>query len=447
MKIALCHFRVGETDGVSLEMDKWKLVLERLGHEVIYIAGSPGTLPFEKVKIIEEMHYLNSENNEIVENVYLRKGNLSEEVIREKIEKIALAVEEKLTKIVQVEQIDMIVPNNIFSLGWNLPVALGFKRAIEKHEIKTICHHHDFYWEREKYSNPKFEFVKKMLENNFPLDYKWVKHCVINSLGQKELFKRKGIDSTVVPNVFDFTVEPWKKDNYNFDLRDVIGVKENDLIFLQATRIVERKGIEIALDFMAKILERREKLYGKTLYNDKNFTDESEIYFVMAGLNEGEGDYLGKLLEKGQELGIKIKHINSIIDHSRHEKNGKKIYSLWDAYIFADMVTYPSLLEGWGNQYLEALFAQKPVAIYRYPVYNADLQRHGFNNIDLGDEHTMNSKGLAFIKEEILNKAAEETIEILTNKERYMELVRENYDIADKNFSYEALKKILGEIF
>lgn len=31
MRIALAHFRVGETDGVSLEMDKWKMQLEKWG--------------------------------------------------------------------------------------------------------------------------------------------------------------------------------------------------------------------------------------------------------------------------------------------------------------------------------------------------------------------------------------------------------------------------------
>ncbi|MEN3009283.1 MAG: glycosyl transferase family 1, partial [Pseudothermotoga sp.] len=39
MKIALLHFRAGFTDGVSLEMEKWKTVLERMGHEVLYVAG------------------------------------------------------------------------------------------------------------------------------------------------------------------------------------------------------------------------------------------------------------------------------------------------------------------------------------------------------------------------------------------------------------------------
>lgn len=39
MNILLAHFRVGETDGVSLEMDKWKWALESLGHKVFYLPG------------------------------------------------------------------------------------------------------------------------------------------------------------------------------------------------------------------------------------------------------------------------------------------------------------------------------------------------------------------------------------------------------------------------
>jgi len=41
MNIGLAHFRVGETDGVSLEMEKWRKVLERMGHKVFFISGTP----------------------------------------------------------------------------------------------------------------------------------------------------------------------------------------------------------------------------------------------------------------------------------------------------------------------------------------------------------------------------------------------------------------------
>jgi len=52
MKIGLMHFRVGETDGVSLEMFKWKVVLERMGHTVFLIAGETGKLGFLKIPSI-----------------------------------------------------------------------------------------------------------------------------------------------------------------------------------------------------------------------------------------------------------------------------------------------------------------------------------------------------------------------------------------------------------
>ncbi|HOT87697.1 MAG TPA: glycosyl transferase family 1, partial [Thermotogota bacterium] len=39
MKIGLMHFRSGFTDGVSLEMDKQKTVLEEMGHEVVFVCG------------------------------------------------------------------------------------------------------------------------------------------------------------------------------------------------------------------------------------------------------------------------------------------------------------------------------------------------------------------------------------------------------------------------
>lgn len=40
MKIALIHYRGGLMDGVSLEMEKWKKVLTKMGHEVHIVAGN-----------------------------------------------------------------------------------------------------------------------------------------------------------------------------------------------------------------------------------------------------------------------------------------------------------------------------------------------------------------------------------------------------------------------
>ena len=69
MRIALAHFRVGETDGVSLEMDKWKMQLEKMGHTCVYIAGSKGVAN-TPCYIIEELHYRYPLKIKIVDNCY-----------------------------------------------------------------------------------------------------------------------------------------------------------------------------------------------------------------------------------------------------------------------------------------------------------------------------------------------------------------------------------------
>ena len=42
---------------------------------------------------------------------------------------------------------------------------------------------------------------------------------------------------------------------------------------------------------------------------------------------------------------------------------GRKIYTLFDVYPHADLVTYPSHYEGFGNAFLEAIYFGKPVVV------------------------------------------------------------------------------------
>lgn len=441
--IALCHFRVGETDGVSLEMDKWKIILDKLGHNTSYIAGSKGVL--NNVEIIEELHYLDANNTKIVENAYVKLSSFeSEQALKNAIEKDAKSIEEKLLAIIKKNSIDIIIVNNMFSLGWNLSAGIGFANAIEKCNVKCICHHHDFSWEREKYSNPTFPFISEYIKKYFPPNHPRIKHVVINNIAKNQLFKRRGIESTVVPNVFDFDNE-WIVDNFNNDFRESFGIKPNDLIILQATRIVQRKGIELALDFVAELNKNKHKLIGKTLYNDQLFDANSEIIFLMVGLNE-DPPYFEKIWNYATRLGINIKWVNDQIDHERSETNTNKTYSLWDAYAHCNIVTYTSLLEGWGNQFIEALVAKKIIISYRYPVFDMDILPMKFNTVDLGNTHSLKKDGLAEVSSEIILDAVDKTIDLVINKSFYNKSVEENYNKGKLNLSLETLEFLLQEI-
>lgn len=443
MNIAVCHFRIGETDGVSLEMEKWKIELEKQGHKVIYIGGNP----YEDTEVIKELYYKNELNDKIVANAYIKLSDYDEDGLKEEITIAAKAIEDKVTEVIKRRNIDVIVPNNIWSLGWGLPAAVGIYNAVKNTGVRAVVHNHDFYWEREKYSNPTTSYIKELLVTYFPPKGDNIKNAVINSIAQEELKERKGVDSTIVPNIFDFSAKLWEIDEYNKDFRENIGVKEEDILILQATRVTERKAIELAIDTIGKLVEEENMaiLREGTLYNGKSFT--GDIVFVMAGLIECEKKYLNSLMEKAKKVNIKLKFINNVIDSYRYDKNGVKIYSLWDSYIHADFVTYPSILEGFGNQFLEGLFAKKPMLVYEYPVYVKDLRKIDFNVVSLGDTHKVDGEGLVSVDENIINRAAKEVISYLKDSDYRKARVEENFNKGKKYFSYESLGEILKQIF
>ncbi len=444
MNIALSHYRIGETDGVSLEMEKWKRVLEEMGHRVIFISGTKGgrdnfTIP--------ELNYKYPKDLKIEKNAYVSLTDYnSEEEFVACIQEHAKIIGEKLVKILEDQKIDILIPNNILSLGRSIPTAIAFTNVIKDKGIRTIGHHHDFYWERENFSHPTCEFIKKALMTYFPPDLPNMSHVVINSAAQRELKRRRGILSVVIPNVFDFDAPEWKKDDFNKDFRETLGIKPNDIIMLQATRVTNRKAIELAIDVIGKINKRKDLLIGKKLYNDETFTEQSRIIHLLVGMIEGTPDYVDKLKERAKEDGVELLIANEFVDHSRGYKSGHKVYSLWDSYVFSDIITYPSIYEGWGNQFLEGIFAKKPMIVFEYGVYRDDIKNKGFKIISLGDRYTIDEKGLTHVNNDVIEYAAEECIKVLLDKEYRENIVNINFKIAKKYFSLKSLRGYLEEI-
>jgi len=447
MKIAIAHFRVGETDGVSLEMEKWKIVLEKLGHEVIFLAGSKGSTD---AYVIDELHYKHPLNDKFVTNAYDELVDYeSPNQLKQAILDFSEVIERKLIKFIENEDIDLLVPNNIWSLGWGLPAGIAFAEAVKKTKTPCIAHHHDFHWERDRYQAPTDPFITELLTTYFPPDLPHVRHVVINKIAQQELHERRGIEATVVPNVFDFSVPSWGIDDFNQDFREAINVGENDLLILQATRIAERKAIELGIDVVAEIMqpENRDKLLNKPLPTDGIFTKDSKIVYVLAGLEESTSDYLVGLKQKAETRGVDLRLVNERIEHSREVKDGRKHYALWDAYVHSDYVTYPSILEGWGNQLLEAVFAKKPMVVYEYPVYGTDIKSEGFSFVSLGDTHTVTNEGFVEVDHNLIEEAAKAIVDLLTSPEAYRQVTEDNFTVAKEKYSYEALGTYLAPLF
>jgi hypothetical protein len=151
--------------------------------------------------------------------------------------------------------LEVLVPENILAIPMHVPLGLAMTEVIAETTVPVIAHHHDFVWERERFA---LNAVNDYLQAAFPPLLYGMEHVVINSLQQKELARRLGIPSQVIPNVIDFERPPPGLDDYKRDLRREIGLADDDWLILQPTRVVQRKGIEHAIELVRLEGEPRE---------------------------------------------------------------------------------------------------------------------------------------------------------------------------------------------
>ena len=431
MRIAICHFRHGMLDGVSLEMGKWRRVLEDLGHRVEVVAGED---PTGEAVVIPELSLSWAE--EVRRNAFEGLSHYTPADLMAEIERLAGLVEERFRRLLSREGVELLIVENLWSLPMNLPASLGILRAVESLGLPVIAHHHDFWWERDIYS-PTCPEIEALLVEEFPPAYPEAAHVVINSLAQDELRRRRGLKATVVPNVMDFDI-PFGKDGFNADLREALGFAPTDIVFLQATRVVARKGIELALELVQH--------FQTAVLPELELAERGDrVVLFLPNLIEDPG-YHSKLVRRAKKLGVEAFFVPEQFAAERRLEGGRKVYSLWDAYTIADFVTYPSLYEGFGNQFLEAVVARLPLVVFEYPVFAADIAPLGFRYVSLGREYHRDEEGLARVPEEVIRRAAREVGEILADESRRREMVEHNFALGREHFSLKRLERELSAL-
>ncbi|MGD8398099.1 MAG: glycosyltransferase family 4 protein [Anaerolineae bacterium] len=449
MKIGILHYQIGSTDGVSLEIEKWKRVLNEMGHEVYLAAGDLGTA---EGTYIEEMYHHRADARRLYRSTFQAlAGYPNEEAYRAELMYLAGCIEEQVRAFIHENQIDFLIVENLWSVAVNPAASVAIGRLVQDLGIPTLGHHHDFYWEREDGIALTCGTAIEVADRYLPPRGHHIEHIVINSIAQRELAERKGIPSTVVPNVFDFASAPWIVDDYNRDLRERIGLRPNDVMVLQATRIIPRKGIEIAVDLVRALdmPERRARLRARGLYDGRPFDDDSRIVLVLAGYARDDltGGYLQRLKHKLERSDIDAIFIEEMVAADRQMDDGEKIYSLWDTYVHADFVTYPSFYEGWGNQLLETLRARLPFALFEYPVYRADIAHADLRVVSLGSKvKNLDDLGLVQVEPEIIDLAADEAVQLLTDKDLRRAVVDHNFEAGRRHYSLGALRRYLSDL-
>ena len=404
--IGFVSTRFAGTDGVSLEANKWAEVFEKNGNRCFWLAGELDKAPQISLRI-PEAHFNHDQNRWINHHVFGKKRRDPD--VTEQIHTLRSYLKTKLHQFIERFDLDLLIAENALTIPMHIPLGLALAETIAETQIPTIAHHHDFYWERVRFSA---NAVGDYLRMAFPPNLPQIEHVVINSIAREELAHRVGISATMIPNVIDYDHRPKMNKKRCRAFRASLGLKPGEKIVMQPTRIVKRKGIEHAIELVQALKDERLKLVVSHEAGDEGF------------------EYADRVKEYASSHNVDIRFVETDRKVAwACDQNSPTCYSLGDAYMSADFVTYPSLNEGFGNAFLEAIYFKKPILINRYEIFAKDIEPKGFDLVVMD----------GFLTKKIIK----EVKEILQSPFRREKIVNHNYRIATRHYSYHLLEEQL----
>jgi glycosyltransferase involved in cell wall biosynthesis len=406
-RIGFISTRFQGTDGVTLEARKWAQILSGMEHSCFWMAGALDT-PTETSYCAPLAYFAHPEIQAVQSRLF--GVHYRNRILTNEINSLKERLKDDLYRFIEKFQLEVIIPENILAIPMHVPFGLAMTEVIAETNLPVIAHHHDFVWERDRFA---LNNIGDYLHAAFPPALFNMEHVVINSMAQKELARRLGIPSQIIPNVLDFETPPPGIDDYNRDLRSEIGLRDDDIFILQPTRVVQRKGIEHAIELVRRMKEPRAKLVISHPAGD-----EGNVYMAM-------------LKDRVADAQIDVRFIADRVGELRGvNAEGRKVYTLMDVYPHADLVTYPSYYEGFGNAFLEAIYFGKPVVVNTYAVYARDIDPLGFKTIEMSQLVT--------------REVVEQTREVLHSPPLRAEWAKTNFDLGLKYFSYAVARRKLA---
>jgi hypothetical protein len=193
-RLVLLSFRLGGTDGVSIEAAKWKAALGQLGHDVTEVAGEG---PVDVLVPGLAIGAARAPTLDQLERAIAGAG--------------------------------LVIVENLAALPLNIAARDVLYQALDGRA--ALFHHHDLPWQRDHLSH---------LEG--PRDQPRWRHVTINELSRRQLHER-GIEATTLMNSFDCTPPVGRREL----TRSALGVGDEVLLLLP-TRAIPRKNVEGALE-------------------------------------------------------------------------------------------------------------------------------------------------------------------------------------------------------
>jgi glycosyltransferase involved in cell wall biosynthesis len=436
-RIGIVSGKLGGVDGVSLEVDKWIAVLQELGHEVFTVAGTypqqlasiPPERQFELPDFRFDSDFQRHVELQVFPHMSRRPPHPSGNDMRyliEQIETRGRELGETLHDLVKDHHIDVLIGQNTNAMPMTILGGVAMYYVATTQRVATIFHHHDFWWERSRFSNSRIETLLNRIMP--PVDL-GLEHVVISSYAAHILASLKRVRPHIIPNCEDFHT-PAVIDEYNTHFRRDFGFGDNDILVVQPTRIVPRKRIEDSVALVGKLAVRYPELRERLQY----------IISLYQG-DEPDEEYIDLIKRTATEWNVSLHVISDRVRSVRGTNEaGQRLYTNRDVLVNADLVTYLPAWEGFGNALLEAVAARVPVVTTTYLVYKTDIMTTGLRNIEVRDRYDGNGELV------VENHSLEAIREIITNPDLREEIVEHNYRVARHEFSMSTLKERLQTV-
>jgi glycosyltransferase involved in cell wall biosynthesis len=177
---------------------------------------------------------------------------------------------------------------------------------------------------------------------------------------------------------------------------------------------VPRKGIEHAISLLSQLRDPRCKL-------------------IVSHESGDEGlEYQDALVELAEQSGVDLRFVFAHTSPTNGGRSDVAIGSLGEAYAAADLITYPSLYEGFGNALIEAFYYRKPVLVNRYSIFITDIEPKGFQVITMDGYLT--------------RRVVEQVRQVISDEQYRNEMVEHNYQLGIRFFSYSVLRRKLRSL-
>ncbi|HEV7865282.1 MAG TPA: hypothetical protein VGR20_21480 [Acidimicrobiia bacterium] len=331
---SLVSFRLGGPDGVSVQAATWGRALERLGYTLRRVAGEladgprPGDVVIPGLAVAAE-----AAPGPGGQRPAAPQGPSADEL------RAALAGSA------------VVVVENLLSLPLHLEAARVLSGVLADLPAETgvLLHHHDFAWQR-----PETASITEL-----PPRLPGAVHVTINDFSRRDLAER-GIPAVTIRNAFDLEAPPGRRQ----ETRSALGLGPDDVLVLQPTRAIARKNIPAALRLAEGLAPRLAR----------------PVHYWLPG--PAEDGYAATLADV---LGAATVPVLRARPGSLPLGPSGEPAGMADAYAACDLVAFPSTGgEGFGQPVIESVWADRPLAVLRYPALD-EILALGFSFLPADD--------------------------------------------------------------